>query len=82
VLFPFAWYAKQKIYVKWGNEPDFPKVAASLMLRVVQKNAAASVDEMRPIVLETGVKMIVCQITVEGSGWSREDFIRVLCRTF
>lgn len=55
--------------------PGFDKMATSLMQKTIKNNGVASIDELRELSLEAGVRMIACQMTVELFGWSQDDFI-------
>ena len=57
------------------NMPGFDKMATSLMQKTIKNNGVASIDELRELSLEAGVRMIACQMTVELFGWSQDDFI-------
>ena len=58
-----------------GNLPGFETTATSLMKQTFKNKGVASIEELREICLESGVKMIGCQITMEDIGISKEDFI-------
>ena len=59
-----------------GNLPGFETTATSLMKQTFFKNkGVASIEELREICLESGVKMIGCQMTMDVFGFSKEDFI-------
>jgi len=57
------------------NIPGFEKMATSLMEKTIKNNGVASINELRELSLEAGVKMVACQMTVELFGWERSDFI-------
>jgi len=57
------------------NIPGFDKMATSLMQKTISNNGVASIEELRELSIEAGVKMIACQMTVELFGWDRADFI-------
>ena len=54
-----------------GNLPGFKTKATSLMKQTFK----TSFEELREICLESGVKMIGCQMTMDVFGFSKEDFI-------
>ena len=58
-----------------GNLPGFETTATSLMKQTFKNKGVASIEEIREICLESGVKMIGCQMTMDVFGFSKEDFI-------
>ena len=58
-----------------GNLPGFETTATSLMKQTFKNKGVASIEELREICLESGVKMIGCQLTMDVFGFSKEDFI-------
>ena len=57
-----------------GNLPGFETTATSLMKQTFKNKGVASIEEFREICLESGVKMIGCQMTMDVFGFSKEDF--------
>ena len=55
--------------------PGFEKIATSMMNKTLSNKGVASVKELREICVESDVKMIACQMTVDLFNWSKEDFI-------
>lgn len=55
--------------------PGMESVATLMMRKKMQDKGVASVEELRSLCLETGVKMIACEMTVELFDFKREDFI-------
>ena len=55
--------------------PGFEKVATSLMKKTFKNKGVASVDELRDLCIEAGVKLVACQMTVDVFGFSKDDFI-------
>ena len=58
-----------------GNMPGFETVATSLMKKTFKNKGVATIEELRDICLESDVKMIGCQMTMDVFGFSRDDFI-------
>ena len=58
-----------------GNVPGFETMATSMMKETFKKKGVATIEELRDICLESGVKMIGCQMTMDVFGFSKEDFI-------
>ena len=58
-----------------GNLPGFETTATSLKKQTFKNKGVASIEELREICLESGVKMIGCQMTMDVFGFSKEDFI-------
>ena len=58
-----------------GNVPGFETVATSLMKKTFKNKGVATVEELRDICLESGVKLIGCQMTMDVFGFKKDDFI-------
>jgi peroxiredoxin family protein len=58
-----------------GNLPGFETVATALMKQTFKKKGVATIEELRDICLESGVKLIGCQMTMDVFGFSPDDFI-------
>ena len=58
-----------------GNTPGFETVATSMMKKTFKNKGVATIEELRNICIESGVKMIGCQMTMDVFGFSKEDFI-------
>ena len=58
-----------------GNMPGFERVATSLMKKTFNNKGVATIEELRSICQDTGVKLIGCQMTMDVFGFSKEDFI-------
>ncbi|MDP6363838.1 MAG: DsrE/DsrF/DrsH-like family protein [Candidatus Poseidoniia archaeon] len=58
-----------------GNVPGFETVATSLMKKTFKNKGVATVEELRDICLESGVKLIGCQMTMDVFGFKKEEFI-------
>ena len=58
-----------------SNIPGFEKVATSLMKQTMANKGVASIEELRELSLEAGVKMIACQMTVDLFGYDMDDFV-------
>jgi len=59
-----------------GNIPGFETVATSLMKKTFKNKGVATIEELRSTCLDTGVKLIGCQMTMDVFGFSKEDFIK------
>ena len=55
--------------------PGFENVATSLMKKTMSNKGVASIDELRELSIEAGVKMVACQMTVDLFEMSKNDFI-------
>lgn len=55
--------------------PGFEKMATAMMSKTLTKKGVAPIDELREICIESEVKMIACQMTVDLFDWSRDDFV-------
>ena len=58
-----------------GNLLGFETTATSLIKQTFKNKGVASIEELHEICLESGVKMIGCQMTMDVFGFSKEDFI-------
>ena len=58
-----------------GNIPGFDTVATSLMKETFKKKGVATIEDLREICVESGVKLIGCQMTMDVFGFNRDDFI-------
>ncbi len=55
--------------------PGFESLASTLMKRTMHNKGVAGVEELRQACVESGVKLIGCQMTVDLFGFKTEDFI-------
>lgn len=55
--------------------PGFEKMATVLMKKTFKNKGVASIPELRDMCLESGVKLIACQMTVDVFGLSPDEFI-------
>ena len=55
--------------------PGFESLATVLMKQTIKNNGVASVETLRDICVESGVKIIACQMTVDLFGFEHSDFI-------
>ncbi|MEE2765735.1 MAG: DsrE/DsrF/DrsH-like family protein [Candidatus Neomarinimicrobiota bacterium] len=58
-----------------GNVPGFETVATSLMKKTFKNKGVATIEELRDICLETDVKLIGCQMTMDVFGFKKDDFV-------
>ena len=58
-----------------GNIPGFETVATSLMKQTFKKKGVATIEELRDICLESDVKLIGCQMTMDVFGFNKDDFV-------
>ncbi len=58
-----------------GNVPGFESVATGLMKKTVKSKGVASVQELRDACIESEVKLVACQMTVDLFGFQTSDFI-------
>jgi peroxiredoxin family protein len=57
------------------NIPGLELFATSMMKKTMKNNGVATIEELREICIEMGVKFIACEMTIGLFGYSREDFI-------
>ena len=58
-----------------GNMPGFETVATSLMKKTFKNKGVATIEELRAICIESNVKLIGCQMTMDVFGFSKGDFV-------
>lgn len=58
-----------------ANMPGFERMATSLMKQTFRNKGVASIEELREMSLEAGVKLYACQMTVDAFGFTRQDFV-------
>lgn len=58
-----------------GNVPGFETMATSLMKKTFKNKGVATIEELRDICIEMGVKLIACQMTMDVFGFSKDEFI-------
>ncbi|MBI4674336.1 MAG: DsrE/DsrF/DrsH-like family protein [Chloroflexi bacterium] len=55
--------------------PGFNTMATSLMKQTFKNKGVATIGELRDMCVETDVKLIACQMTMEVFGFTKEQFI-------
>ncbi|OFW27812.1 MAG: NADH dehydrogenase [Acidobacteria bacterium RIFCSPLOWO2_02_FULL_65_29] len=55
--------------------PGFETMATTLMKQTIHNKGVAGIAELRQACIETDVKLIGCQMTVDLFGFSRDEFI-------
>ena len=55
--------------------PGMESMATMMMKQKIKKKGVASIEELRTACLESGVKFIGCEMTVDLFDFKREDFI-------
>lgn len=55
--------------------PGFESLATVLMKQTIKNCGVASVETLRDVCVESGVKIIACQMTVDLFGFEHSDFI-------
>ncbi len=58
-----------------GNVPGFDALATNLMKETFKKKGVATIEELRELCIDCGVKFIACQMTMDVFGFSKDDFI-------
>ena len=58
-----------------NNIPGYETAATSLMKQTFAKKGVASIEELRSICVESGVKLIGCQMTMDVFGFEPDQFI-------
>lgn len=55
--------------------PGFESVATDLMKQTIKTHGVAAISELRDICVDSDVKIVACQMTVDLFGMKKEDFI-------
>jgi peroxiredoxin family protein len=58
-----------------GTVPGFEAFATTMMKKTIANKGVAQVAELRSACIESDVKLIGCQMTVDLFGYSHEDFV-------
>ena len=58
-----------------GNVPGFETMATLLMKKTFKNKGVATIEELREICIESGVKMIGCQMTMDVFGFDEDQFV-------
>lgn len=58
-----------------GNMPGFERFATGMMKKTMSSKGVASIEALREACIEGGVKLVVCQMTVDVFGYTPADFI-------
>jgi len=58
-----------------GNIPGFDTMATSLMKETFKNKGVATVEELRDLCLDCGVRFVACQMTMDVFGFTKDDFI-------
>jgi len=58
-----------------GNVPGFDSMATSLMKQTFKKKGVATIEELREVCIESGARLIGCQMTMDVFGFEKEQFI-------
>lgn len=55
--------------------PGMESLATSMMKQKIQSKGVASIEELREVCMESGVRMIACQMTMDLFDFKQEEFI-------
>jgi peroxiredoxin family protein len=58
-----------------SNVPGFERMASTMMKKTINNKGVASIEELRTICVEAGVKLVACQMTVDLFSMKIDDFI-------
>lgn len=61
--------------VLMNNVPFFETVSTSLMKQTFKNKGVATIEELRDACVESGVKLIACQMTMDVFGFKKDEFI-------
>ena len=55
--------------------PGFNTMATGLMKQTFKNKGVATIEELRDVCVESGVRLIACQMTMDVFGFGKDDFI-------
>lgn len=58
-----------------GNLPGFESLATTMMQQTVKAKGVPSIRELRDICVESGVRLVACQMTVDLFNYRQDEFI-------
>ena len=58
-----------------ANVPGFDTFATSMMKKTFANKGVATIEELREACIESGVRLIACQMTMDVFGFSTDEFI-------
>ncbi|MDD5249925.1 MAG: DsrE/DsrF/DrsH-like family protein [Rhodocyclaceae bacterium] len=58
-----------------GNMPGFESMATTMMEQTVKSKGVASIKELRDICIESEVRLLACQMTVDLFSYRQDEFI-------
>ena len=58
-----------------ANLPGFESLATAMMERTVKSKGVPRIQELRDIAIESDVKLLACQMTVDLFNYQRDEFI-------
>jgi peroxiredoxin family protein len=62
-------------HVVSGVVPGFDSFATSMMKKTFEKKGVATIEQLREACVESGVRLIGCQMTMDVFGFAMDDFI-------
>ncbi len=58
-----------------GNLPGFESIATAMMEQTVKAKGVPGIQELRDICVESGVRLVACQMTVDLFNYRQDEFI-------
>jgi peroxiredoxin family protein len=58
-----------------GVVPGFDSFATTMMKKTFKNKGVATIEELREACVDSGVRLIGCQMTMDVFGFSQDDFI-------
>lgn len=58
-----------------GNVPGFENMAKAMFASTLKQKGVASIEDLRAMASECGVRFVACQMTVDLFGYDKEDFV-------
>ncbi len=72
------WLRERELHIPnlvMANLPGFERLATTFMRKTLQQKGVADIETLRQACIESDVKLVACQMTVDLFGYRREDFI-------
>ena len=58
-----------------ANIPGYESVATALMKKTIANNGVATIEQLRDLCIEAGVKMLACQMSMDVMGVAKEELL-------
>ena len=58
-----------------SNLPGFDTMATAMMKKTFERQGVATIEELRQACIDSGARLIACQVTMGLFGFTQDDFI-------